>query len=71
MSRVESKADKGELDGAVLFLSSDSSMVEGTVDKENSSLKELFKKLCRLRKSQIKHGFALYVTHCLGKRMIV
>jgi len=65
------KADKGELDGAVLFLSSDSSMVEGAVDKGNSSSKELFKKVCRLRKSQMKHSFALYVTHCSGKWMIV
>jgi len=71
VSRVELKADKGELDRAILFLSSDSSTVEGAVDKGNSSSKELFKKVCRLRQSQMKHSFALYVIHCSGKRMIV
>ena len=42
IERVESKAEKGELKGAIVFLFTDSSTVEDCVDKENSKSKELF-----------------------------
>ena len=70
VERVESKAEKGELEGAVLFLFTDSSTVEGAVDKGNSTSKELFKLVCKLRKLQMKHGFMMCVTHVAGTRMI-
>ena len=70
VERTEARAERGDLTGAVLFLFTDSSTVEGAVDKGNSTSKELFKLVCKLRKLQMKHSFALYVIHVAGTRMI-
>ena len=70
VSRIEIRAEKGELSRAMLIMGTDSAVVEGAVDKGNSSSKELFRLVCRLRKCQMRYGFALFITHVAGTRMI-
>jgi len=70
VEHVKTRVEKGELKDTILFLHTDSSTVEGTVDKGNSKSKELFKLVCRLRKCQMKYSFTLYVIYVASTRMI-
>ena len=61
---------KRELRGALLILFSDSTVVEGAVNKENLKSKELFKLVYKLRK-YMRYGFAILVIYITGTCMIV
>ena len=70
VDRIEGKAEGGKLKGAVIFLFTDNSTVEGAVHRGNSKSKKLFKLVCKLRKLQMRYGFMIFVIHVSGTRMI-
>ena len=53
----------------MLFFMTDSSTVEGAVDKGNTPSRTLFEHVLRTKSIQFKYKFVLHVIHCSETRM--
>ena len=67
---IEHEGREGRLKNAMIFFATDSTTVEGAIDKGNTPSRKLFEHVVKVKRLQIKHGFMLFVVHCSGLRMI-
>ena len=66
---LESEADMGNLNGALVVLAVDNSTVESCLYKGNSSSPKLFQLILRFKKMELKTGSKFIVSHVAGERM--
>ena len=66
---LESEAQSGNLDGALLVLAVDNSTVESCIFKGNSSSEKLFNLILRFKDVELKTGARFIVSHVSGERM--
>ena len=67
---LEIEGSEGNLDGALLFLNSDSSTVEQVMYKGNSKSPLLHELVIRAKRLEVKYKCKILVSHVPGKRMI-
>jgi hypothetical protein len=67
---VEEESRNGTLKGALMYLFTDNSTVEGALYKGNTPSKKLFSLIVRLRKTAFENGATIVISHDSGKRMI-
>ena len=70
VNRICQEADAGRLKNAIIFMFTDNSVVEGAIAKGNSATRKLFKLVLRLRTSQMKSGYQVYMIHIFGERIV-
>ena len=66
---LEAEGQAGKLKGAMVFLATDNSTVEGCLYKGNSPVKKLFELVVRVKKLELVYGCQISVTHVSGNRM--
>ena len=70
MKGLELKGLEGLLTGASTFLATDNTTVEGCLYKGNSTSKNVFDLVVRMKKLELKYGCQIIVTQVAGRRMI-
>ena len=68
--KLEREAEKGNLDGAELFLFTDNATTESAFHNGTSSSKTLFDLILRVRLVQLNHSTRIHFIHIAGTRMI-
>ena len=67
---LEAEAEEGHLEGAIVFLNTNSSTVDSVMYKGNSKNPLLHELVIRAKRLEIKHGAHFYVSHVSGRRMM-
>ena len=68
--KLEREAERGNLNGAELFLFTDNSTAEAAFNNGTSSSKLLFELVLRMKVVQMNHSIRIHVIHVPGTRMI-
>ena len=66
---LEKEGREGRLDKLIVFFMTDSSTVEGAVDKESTPWRALFEHVLQIKRIQFKYKFVLHVAPYSGTRM--
>ena len=67
---LEEEGKEGRLNESMLFFITDSSTVEGAVDRGNTPSRALFEKIVRIKRIQFRLKSVLYVINYSGARII-